>query len=140
MADCGNTARLFVFPVCATGEFAVDTGLTSCRTASHAGHAVDLVKVAVTAVGAAASAGRAGTLFVWPCLAYCESVRCYFLSMKSLHGRSGAFRRGHGDKRETVRPAIGAINREIDLGDVAMNGKQIHKIVVSSGSSQIVHV
>jgi len=52
----------------------------------------------------------------------------------------GTFRRNHGDKAETARPAIGAINREIDLDDIAMGGKQIHKILVRSGSSQIVHV
>jgi len=39
-----------------------------------------------------------------------------------------------------VHPVLTAINREIDLDHIAMGGKQIHKIVVSSGSSQIVHV
>lgn len=79
-------------------------------------------------------------LFVQPCLAYCEGVRSYFLSMKSLNGRAGGFRHGHGDGPETARPAIGAVNRKIDLGDVAVDGEQIHEILVSGDGSEIVYV
>jgi len=78
--------------------------------------------------------------FVWSRFAYSESARSYLFSMESLNGRSGTFRCNHGDKAETARPAVGAINREINLDHIAMGGKQIHKILVRSGSSQIVHV
>jgi hypothetical protein len=59
--------------------------------------------------------------------------------MKSLNGRSGTFRRYHGDRAEAAR-AIGASNREIDLNDIAIGGKQIHKIVGRSGGRQVAQV
>ena len=90
--------------------------------------------------GAAASAGRGGMFFVRPRLANGQRVRSYLLPMKSPNGSSGAFRRSHGDKTEPAGPAIGAINGEIDLGHVAMGGKQFLEFAVSSGGSQIVHV
>jgi len=60
--------------------------------------------------------------------------------MKSLNSRAGTFRCRHGDKPETARAATGTINRKINLGDIAVGGKQIHEFLMSSGGSKIVHV
>jgi len=92
-----------------------------------------------TAAGALASAGRAETLSGWTRLAYCENVRSYFLSIEGLNGCSRTFSRGHGDEPITTRAAIGAINRDIDLGDIAVGGKQFHKLVVGGGRSEIIN-
>jgi hypothetical protein len=35
---------------------------------------------------------------------------------------------------------LDAINREIDLGDVAMRGKQIHHIVVGGGGRKVFQI
>ena len=90
--------------------------------------------------GTPASAGRAGTPFVRPRLAYCESERCHLFPMWGLNGRPGAFRRRSGDEAKAAWPTVFVIQRQVDFGAVAMGGKQIHQAAAGGGGNQIVHV
>jgi len=79
-----------------------------------------LAKMAGTGGGNSDAAGRAGALLVQPRLAYDEIVRSDLFSMKSPNGGSSTFRRGHGDEPETAGAAIDAINRDVDLHNIAI--------------------
>ena len=61
-----------------------------------------------------------GALCVQPRLAYDETARSYLLSMKSPNGGSIALGRGHGDESQTALTTVAAINRDIDLRNVAI--------------------
>jgi hypothetical protein len=67
-------------------------------------------------------------------------VRSHFLSMKSPNGGSSAFGRGHGDEPKTARVTVEVINRDIDLRNVAIGGKQLHQISFRRHRSQVVYI
>ena len=84
--------------------------------------------------------GRTGALFVWPRLAHDEVVCSYLLSMKSPNGGLSAFRCSHGHEAETAWPMIGTVGRDIDLRNVAVDGKQIHQILFGRNGGQVIYI
>lgn len=66
---------------------------------------------------------QTGAIFSWPCLTHCEFVLSHQLSMKSLNGGPGAFRCYHCYVAQTLWLLRSAINYDIHLCDIAVNGK-----------------
>ena len=52
----------------------------------------------------------------------------------------GALRRSHRNKAETAWAATSTLNREIDLGDITVRGKQVLQLAFGCGSGEIADI
>ena len=69
-------------------------------------------------------------------LGYREHPRFHLLAVERQNRGLGAFRRRHGDDGETPLPAASALHRDIDLGDIAVRGKQALQVPLGCGGAR----
>src|SRR4029077_6745772 len=76
---------------------------------------VALVQAAGATERTSAHAERLDARFLWRCFTDTEDVGPHRFAMKPLNGRTGAFRRRHGDAPKAARPATGTVLRHVHL-------------------------
>jgi hypothetical protein len=115
-------------------------------TSSSAWAGCWLIAVGTTSAPASASASApapetaAGTFFARTSLINGQGASLPLLAAERLGGSIRAFLGGHGHEGEAARPAAHFIHHEINLGDRAVLGEKILKIIFGGIIREIAHI